>query len=143
MVMDLGLKSDLNMHRAHGGSFRVRIEARQRVVAAANFQKAVHRSDQRTSCHRAIGIVKSGVVGRATCTLLTRLEWPAAARNLISPFSVSPSGGKPGREGSSHAGSTLLASKRRWQAPMLAGSPHKRGCRPLVYPPLALGTFRT
>jgi len=31
MVMDLGLKSDLNMHRAHGGSFRVRIEARQTV----------------------------------------------------------------------------------------------------------------
>jgi hypothetical protein len=42
MVMDLGLKSDLNMHRAHGGSFRVRIEARQRVVAAAKFQKAGH-----------------------------------------------------------------------------------------------------
>jgi hypothetical protein len=27
-VADLGLKSNLNMHRAHSGSFRVRIEAR-------------------------------------------------------------------------------------------------------------------
>ena len=30
MVMDLGLKSDPNMHRAQCGPFRVRIEARQR-----------------------------------------------------------------------------------------------------------------
>ena len=27
-MADLGLKSNLNMHRAHSGSFRVRIEAR-------------------------------------------------------------------------------------------------------------------
>ena len=46
MVMDLGLKSDHNMHRAHGGSFRVRIEAWHRVVAAATFQKAGNRTDQ-------------------------------------------------------------------------------------------------
>jgi len=36
-VTDLGLKSDLNMHRAYSGSFRVRIEARHRVVAAIDF----------------------------------------------------------------------------------------------------------
>ncbi len=46
IVMDLGLKSDHNMHGAHGGSFRVRIEARHRVVAATTFQKAGNRTDQ-------------------------------------------------------------------------------------------------
>ena len=34
MVMDLGFKSNLNLHRAHGGPFRVRIEARQAVGGA-------------------------------------------------------------------------------------------------------------
>ena len=34
---------------------------------------------------------------------VTRKQWPAAARNLDAPFPVSPSGGKPGREGSPHA----------------------------------------
>jgi len=32
--MDLGFRSDPNMHRAHCGSSRVRIEARQRVGGA-------------------------------------------------------------------------------------------------------------
>src|SRR6516165_9357212 len=30
LVMDLGLRSDPNLHRAHSGPLRVRIEARQR-----------------------------------------------------------------------------------------------------------------
>lgn len=51
----------------------------------------------------------------------------------ISPFPVSPFGGKPGRAGSPHAGARREASKKRWHAPC-AGSPHKRGCRPLVHP---------
>src|SRR5208283_4955897 len=34
---------------------------------------------------------------------MTRGQLPAAARNLDAPFPVSPSGGKPGREGSPHA----------------------------------------
>jgi len=54
---------------------------------------------------------------------------PAAARNLNAPFPVSPSGGKPGRAGSPHAGSTLLASKQRRQASMLPAPP-TRGLPP-------------
>ena len=37
--------------------------------------------------------------------------------SLISPFSVSPSGSKPGREGSPTPQSTLPASQLRWPAP--------------------------
>jgi hypothetical protein len=50
---------------------------------------------------------------------------PAAARNLISPFPVSPSRGTPGREGSPHAGGTLRASQKLARIDA-AGSPHKR-----------------
>jgi hypothetical protein len=60
---------------------------------------------------------------------------PAAARNLESPFPVSPSGGKPGREGSPHAGSTLRASQKRWHASSYR-LPPQEGLRPLVHPPL-------
>jgi hypothetical protein len=38
--------------------------------------------------------------------------------SLISPFPVSPSGGKPGRAGSPHAAGTLYASKKRWHTSM-------------------------
>src|SRR5713101_5600897 len=120
MVRDLGLKSDPNLHRAHGGPFRVRIEARQRVVAAANFQIAGLPTDQRPKMVTESRDRQARCHGRGTCVSLTRLEKPAAARKLISPFSVSPSGGKPGRD----------------------GSPQQEGCRPLVDPPLTLGTFQ-
>jgi hypothetical protein len=54
-------------------------------------------------------------------------------QGISSPFPVSPKG-KPGRVGSPHAGSTLRANKKRLARIDAAGSPHKRGCRPLVYP---------
>jgi transposase len=57
------------------------------------------------------------------------VQWPAAARNLDAPFPVSPSGGKPGREGSPHAGSTPRASQKRWHASMLPAPP-TRGLPP-------------
>ena len=68
---------------------------------------------------------------------------PAAARNLDAPFPVSPSGGKPGRAGSPHAGSTLRASKKRCHASMLPAPPtrgiSKRFAEiPLVHPPVCL-----
>src|SRR5205814_7925449 len=50
-----------------------------------------------------------------------------------APFPVSPSGGKPGREGSPHAGGTSRASKQRWHAPC-GRLPPQEGCRPLVHP---------
>jgi hypothetical protein len=76
-----------NMHRAHGGSFRVRIEARPRVVAASKFPgKADLRTDQR-------------IEGK---DIFTRPGWPAAARNLI-PLSRFPQGASRGGSVSPHA----------------------------------------
>ena|SRR5579863_2879170 len=101
-VTDLGLKSDLNMHRAHSGSFRVRIEARQRVVAAIDFQKADLRVEQRPNGLRQQGI--------------------------LSPFPFPP-GASRGGDGSPHAGSTPRASKKRWHTSMLPAPP-TRGLPP-------------
>ena len=59
--------------------------------------------------------------------------WPSesacGSKEFNAPFPVSPSGGKPGRAGSPHAGSTLLASKGGWQASMLPAPP-TRGLPP-------------
>jgi len=41
VVMGLGLKSILNMHRAHGGSLRVRIEARHEWVEPGDFRQLI------------------------------------------------------------------------------------------------------
>ena len=46
------MKSNLNMHRAHSGSFRVRIEARHEWVGPKRFRKADLRMDQRIFCDR-------------------------------------------------------------------------------------------
>ena len=58
---------------------------------------------------------------------------PAAARNLDLPLSRFPLRGQAGAGGFPPRRSTSRASQRRWHAPC-AGSPHKRGCRPLVDP---------
>jgi hypothetical protein len=60
--------------------------------------------------------------------------------SLNAPFSVSPSGGKPGRAGSPHDACTLPASKKRWHASMPRLPPQegisKRSAEiPLAYPP--------
>ena len=62
------------------------------------------------------------------------------SKELISPFPVSPSGGKPGRAGSPHAGSTSHASKKRWHVPMLPAPP-TRGASPPCAIPLGRTTF--
>jgi hypothetical protein len=49
------------------------------------------------------------------------------------PFPFPPRASRGG-VGSPHAGSTLRAKKRRLARIDAAGSPHKRGCRPLVDP---------
>src|SRR5579863_5474551 len=61
------------------------------------------------------------------------MKMPAAARNSISPFPVSPSGGKPGRAGSPHAGSTLRGQQKAL-ARIMRRLPPQEGCRPLVNP---------
>ena len=53
----------------------------------------------------------------------TSRKSPAPARNLDAPFPVSPSGGKPGRAGSPHAGARCAASQRRCRLPPQEGLP--------------------
>jgi hypothetical protein len=60
-------------------------------------------------------------------------EMASDKKNLISPFPVSLSGGKPGRAGSPYAGSTPRAIKKRWHASLLPAPP-TRGLPPLVHP---------
>src|SRR5215469_16255167 len=88
------------------GSFRVRIEARHRVVALAKCSR------NESWPAREIGLRQQGIE---------------------SPFPVSPRG-KPGRDGSPHAGSTPRASKKRCHAAMLPAPPTKRAAAPLCIP---------
>src|SRR5471030_1850315 len=60
---------------------------------------------------------------------------PAGRERIGSPLSRFPLRGKAGAGGFPPRRSTLRASQNRWHA-SCAGSPHKRGCRPLVHPPL-------
>jgi len=62
-------------------------------------------------------------------------ESACGSKELDRPFPVSPSGGKPGRAGSPHAGSTLRASKKLLARIDAAAPPTRGACRPLVYPP--------
>ena len=64
---------------------------------------------------------------------------PAAARNLDLPLSRFPLRGQAGAGGFPPRRSTSRSSQRRWHAPC-AGSPHKRGCRPLVDPLLRVAS---
>ena len=94
--MGLGLKSDLNMHRAHSGSLRVRIEARHEWVEPGDFRNA----DLPTSTHP---LSPENRVTEPPCPITGETKWPAAARNLI-PLSRFPqgqagAGGFPPRRG--------------------------------------------
>ena len=106
-VTDLGLKSDLNMHRAHSGSFRVRIEARQRVVAAIDFRKADLRAEQRP-------------------------KWPAAARNF-NPLSRFPQGASRGGTVPPTPEARCAPAKGA-VTHRCRRLPPQEGCRPLVHP---------
>ena len=61
--------------------------------------------------------------------MASRSKSACGSKEFNAPFPVSPSGGKLGRAGSPHAGSTLLASTKRWQASMLPAPP-TRGLPP-------------
>jgi hypothetical protein len=133
VVMDLGLKSDPNMHRAHSGSLRVRIEARHEWIEPGDFQKADLRTDQRNRLSPKSRRYLRQALWNHKVYISYETEWPAAARNLI-PLSRFPKGGKPGRgwfpPRRKHAARQQKTLSRR----DAAGSPHKRGCRPLVHP---------
>ena len=64
-------------------------------------------------------------------------EVPAAARKFELPLSLFPPGGKPGRGGFPPRRKHATRQQTALARIDAAGSPHKRGCRPLVDPPLA------
>jgi hypothetical protein len=61
-------------------------------------------------------------------------ESACGSKEFNAPFPVSPSGGKPGRAGSPHAGSTLRASKSGWHVSMLPAPPTRGAAAPLWIP---------
>ena len=60
-------------------------------------------------------------------------EIACGSEEFYPPF-LFPQRASRGGVGSPHAGSTLRANKKRLARIDAAGSPHKRGCRPLVDP---------
>src|SRR5262245_19735422 len=63
--------------------------------------------------------------------------------SLISPFPVSPSGGKPGRAGSPRAAGTLCASKKRWHTSMPRLPPQEGFQSAPLKPPLRIPPMGT
>ena len=135
--MDLGFKSDPNLHRAHGGPFRVRIEARQAVGAAARLRENLESGSRGDKIERTNTFVivigredgQNSNIGKQRCAYNRRnIELPAAAWNLI-PLSRFPPGESRGGERFPPRRDTFRASQQRWHGPC-GGSPRKRGLRP-------------
>jgi len=97
LVMDLGLRSDPNMHRAHCGPLRVRIEARQR---SGWRQQDFWESGTSESTYRLVILMERNVEQErahskpAACPTfaLCQREQPAAARKSADPLSRFPQG---------------------------------------------------
>jgi hypothetical protein len=62
-------------------------------------------------------------------------ESACGSKEFDLPFSRFPLRGQAGAGGFPPRRDTCRASKNRWHVPC-GGSPHKRGCCPLVHPPL-------
>src|SRR5271155_3211161 len=60
-------------------------------------------------------------------------NWPAAAKNWISPFPF-PLRGKPGREGGPPRRKHAARQQKALASVAAAGSPHKRAAAPLCIP---------
>jgi hypothetical protein len=132
-VKDLGLKSDLNMHRARSGSFRVRIEARHEWVEPRDFRKAD------LGAVNAYAVTPSPEYGKRALWerdvyITHEAELPAAARNLI-PLSRFPQG-KAGAGMVPPTPRTLRASQNRWPASMQRLPPQEGFQSAPLKPPL-------
>ena len=144
-VMDLGLRSDPNLHRAYRGPFRVRIEAWQGVGGAG---KTSGKRLERIEIYVGDRNLKGKVVGEqahtqpAAClpSAQGKLELPAAARKSDLPLSRFPLRGKAGAGGFPprrwHAARQQKALARIGAAaPPARGVPKRSAETPLAHPP--------
>ena len=142
--MDLGFRSDPNLHRAHHGPFRVRIEARQGVGGAGKTSGKLNREDR----HMLVIVMERKVVEErahtkpAAClpSAQCNLELPAAARKSNLPLSRFPLRGKAGAGGFPprrwHAACQQKALARIDAAAPPARGVSKRSAEtPLAHPP--------
>jgi hypothetical protein len=144
VVMDLGLRSDPNLHRAQCGPLRVRIEARQRSGwRQQDFGKA-----ERADRHIGLVIVMERNVEEerahskaAACPAfaLRQRELPAAARKSDLPLSRFPrgkagAGGFPPRRWHAVCQQTALAHIDAAAPPARGISKHSAET-PLAHPP--------
>jgi hypothetical protein len=118
IVADLGLKSDPNMHRAHSGSFRVRIEARHEWVESRIFPEADLRKDQCPGTMRMRRVLRD----RMAC----------GSKESDPPFPFPPRESRGG-DGSPHAAARSAPAKTAGTAH--AAAPPARGLRPLARSP--------
>ena len=105
----------------------------------------MHRAADDCSFQSANGSKASGgcrPTGQRGAQLVAKSSWnvlsgmteiACGSEEFDPPFPFPPRASRGG-VGSPHAGSTLRAKKRRLARIDAAGSPHKRGCRPLVHP---------
>ena len=99
--MDLGLRSDPNLHRAHHGPFRVRIEARQRSGwSQQDFWESVERADRPISLvivmERNVEEERAHIPPARRPSAPRQREMPAASRTSELPLSRFPLRGKAG-----------------------------------------------
>jgi hypothetical protein len=102
VVTDQGLKSDLNMHRAHSGSFRVRIEARHEWVEPGDFRKADLRSINGYVGTEPLSRPKKRAAMGARRVHHLRDKMACGSKEFNPPFPFPP-GASRGGDGSPHA----------------------------------------
>jgi hypothetical protein len=149
MVMDLGFKSDPNLHRAHRGPFRVRIEARQTVGAAARLRENLEsgsRADkiERTKedkyvCdrHRERRWAKQQHRKAAVCIQSAQHRTACGSEESDPPFPFPPRG-KPGRGKVPPTPRHVPRQPTTLARPMLRLPPQEGLSPPLRHPPTSL-----
>ena len=140
MVRDLGLKSDPNMHRAHGGPFRVRIEARQEWWRQQISRKLVF---ERINA----GVAPSSrdrqvrVMGREVY-MAHETRKACGSKEVDLPLFRFPLRGQTGAGGFPPRRMHAARQQKALARSDAADSPHKRAAAPLWIPRSHSGPFR-
>jgi hypothetical protein len=136
MVMDLGFRSDPNLHRAHRGPFRVRIEARQAVGGAG---KTSGKLIERTYMFVTSGEKMGRTAHRKAAVCIQSAQHRTACGSVESdpPFPFPPRG-KPGRGKVPPTPRHVPCQPTTLARPMLRLPPQEGLSPPLRHPPTSL-----